>query len=116
MSTDNYLDSLDDQSIIGIIDLPENYEEPIRLKALDELSSRNLSPTRLKKIATLANAVIAADILKKDEILTDDVTMHESHFLDREEIKDIYTEALKKYIDEKEQFRFDVWSYAIGGF
>lgn len=116
MSAGKYLDSLDDQSIIELIERPRNYNLPIRQKAIDELIARNLSSTRLKKMAILANADIAIDIIKADEILTDDVTMHESHFLDPEEIKEIYTEALKKYIEEKDQFRFDVWSYAIGGF
>lgn len=104
-----------DFELIEIIDHPKYMDTSQRMEALHELNSRDLSPERTHKLAVEVNEKIAYELISIDPILKDAVAMHESSFLDKDEIRHIYIDQLEKYIKYKDQFRFDVWAYAIGG-
>ena len=36
-------------------------------------------------------------------------------FLNTDEMRQVYIDQLEKYMRYKDQFRYDVWAYAIGG-
>ncbi len=106
---------LDAKSLIEIIDDPKNWGKEYQDRAEDELADRNLHPDEIKALAIEVNEGIAYRMIMDEGITKEEVAMHKSKFLDKEEIRHIYIEQLDKYIKYKDQFRFDVWSYAIGG-
>ncbi len=115
MALEKDLITLDDQSLIEIIEKPENQGTPYQLTAKKELNKRNLSPEKIKKLAILVNEAIAYNMIMNEDASEEGVSMHKSDFLSEEDIKQIYIQALEKYMKYKDQFRFNVWSYAIGG-
>ena len=106
---------LDNKSLIAILENPTMQGTEQHSKAMEELKARQLSPTALHNAAIAGNAVVAKEMILKDNIAEEKVQMHRSIFLDEEEIKEIYIQALEDLIKYKDQFRFNVWSYAIGG-
>ena len=115
MALDQNYKELDDKSLIEIIEKLEDHESLEGVRAKDELDGRNLSLDRIKELAIAVNEVIAYEMIMNEGTTKENVTMHKSSFLDEEEIRQIYIQQLGKYIKDKDQFRFDVWSYAIGG-
>ena len=109
------LNTLSDHALIEVIENPLNQEKPYKDRAITELDNRNLLPEKIKALAQVVNAGIATEVLMNDGSATEEVSMHKSNLLDEEEIRQIYIEQLEKYIKSKDQFRFNVWSYAIGG-
>ena len=104
-----------DAELIEIIDHPKYCDTKVREKAGLELKSRARSPEMLRSSAIEANEAIAYALISNDDIMRETVSMHESQFLSKEELREIYIEQLEKFIQYKDQFRFDVWAYAIGG-
>ncbi len=115
MALNNEFTKLNEQSLIEIIEKPENQEIQYRNNAKDELDSRNIPQEKIKEIAITVNEAIAYEMIMNEDTTQEEVSMHKSTFLDGEEIKQIYIDQLEKYMKYKNQFRFDVWSYAIGG-
>ncbi len=112
---DKNLKELEDIALIEIIENPENEASPLKSQAKDELQSRKLLSETIKEMAMTVNATIAYERVSNEDHSTEEVSMHESNFLEEEEIRKIYLDQLEKLIKYKNQFRFDVWSYAIGG-
>ncbi|MFK8104469.1 MAG: hypothetical protein AB8G15_18225 [Saprospiraceae bacterium] len=115
MTKEKSLMELEDKSLLYIIEKAENKEDQNRINAMKELARRKLSPAKINELAILVNQAIAGEMLLQDDISKEEVTMHKSIFLNQEEVKEIYIEQLEKYMKDKEQFRFNVWSYSIGG-
>ncbi len=115
MALGKYLMELDSKSLIEIIDDPENWGTEYQDRAEDELDDRNLPPEEVRALAITVNEGIAYKVIMNDAISKAELSMHKSRFLSAAEIKQIYIEQLEKYIKYKDQFRFDVWSYAVGG-
>ena len=106
---------LSDRQLIEIIDRPENIDAEKRKEALDELNARDIPLGVLKEAAVMANESIAYGRILQDPIAEDSVEIHESYFLNTDEMRQVYIDQLEKYMRYKDQFRYDVWAYAIGG-
>lgn len=115
MTPEKNLRALEDKSLLYIIEKAENKEDQNRVNAMAELARRALPPERINELAIMVNRAVASEMLLQDDISQAEVTMHKSVFLNQEEVKQIYIEQLEQYMKDKEQFRFNVWSYAIGG-
>ena len=116
MALDEKLMELDIKSLIEIIEKPENEGTQYQIRAKDELEDRNISPEELNALAKEVNNAMAYEMIMNEDVTKEEVSIHKSSFLDEVEIRQIYIEQLDKYIKKKDLFRFDVWSYAIGGF
>lgn len=101
--------------LIEIIDHPKYRGTKVGQQARTELKSRSLDPETLRASALTANAAIAYSLISNDDITRESISLHDSYFLSNEDLREIYIEQLEKFIRYKDQFRFDVWSYAIGG-
>ncbi len=106
---------LDGKALIEIIERNQNMGEQDKIRVKDELAKRNLSPEKIHELALEVNSIIASEVLKDEGISTEDVGLHKSIFLNQEEVKQIYIQQMDEYMKYKDQFRFDVWSYAVGG-
>ena len=115
MSQEKNLRKLEDKALLNIIERAENQKDQNTIKTREELARRELSPEKIKALAITVNKAIANEMLLQDDISKEAVNMHESIFLNQEEVRQIYIEQLDQYMKDKEQFRFNVWSYAIGG-
>ncbi len=107
--------ALGESELLAIIEHPDNRGTVIGAQAKFELESRALAIEEIYRLAIAINESIAYKRITGQDLTDNNVSMHESHFLDKDEIRQIYIEQLEKYIMYKDQFRFDVWSYAIGG-
>ncbi|MEZ5042018.1 MAG: hypothetical protein R2828_19130 [Saprospiraceae bacterium] len=115
MESNTYFWELDHQSLIQLIEDPDPEKTQYKTGAQEELDSRNISPEEIMALAIAVNEDIAYEKIVNEDITKAEVSMHKSTFLSEDEIKQIYIQQLEKYIKYKNQFRFDVWSYAIGG-
>jgi len=109
------LTDLDTVALILHIDPPTDQLTPLQITAVSELKKREIDESELKELAIKANERIAYEMIKQEGILEEDVKMHRSKFLTEDEIREVYKAQVQKYMSYKDQFRFDVWSYAIGG-
>ncbi len=106
---------MSEAELIRIIDHPKYRNTIDREEAGKELKSRSLDPETLRASALEANEAIAYSVISNESITSEAVGMHDSQFLSKEDLREIYLEQLEKFILYKDQFRFDVWAYAIGG-
>lgn len=106
---------MSEAELIGIIDHPKFRNTMDREQAQTELKSRSLDPETLRASALAANESIAYAVISSEDITSEGVGMHDSQFLSKEDLREIYLDQLEKFILYKDQFRFDVWAYAIGG-
>ena len=101
--------------LITILENPEDYTQ----EALDVVNEifveRKIDPEQLREMAVEVNQQKAENRIQKLDPLNDELDFHESVFLDSEEIKEIYIAELKKHMNRKEGFKFNVWLYALGG-
>lgn len=112
---DKNIVDLDPVALIEIIDNPGNTDKATIREAKQELFRRPISSTQIEELAVEANRKIANEIIVNQDLSEKEITIHQSKFLNEEEIKQIYIEELEAYIKYKDQFRFDVWKFAIGG-
>lgn len=104
-----------DVELMGILERPADYTQEA-IEVVNEIFyERSISPEELRKMAIEVNEQIAEDTMLRLDPLNDELVFHESIFLDKDEIKEIYTAALKEHMSRKEGFKFNVWMYAVGG-
>ena len=104
-----------ESELIQIIDHPKYRNTIDREEARKELKNRSLSSEILRASALEVNEKIAYAVISNEDIMSETVSMHDSEFLSLEDMRGIYLKQLEKFILYKDQFRFDVRAYAIGG-
>lgn len=101
--------------LLSIVENPENYTEEC-LKIVDGiLELRIIEPEDLEAMVTEINRKKIQEKLGKFDPINDEITLHESQYLSKTTIKEMYLEEVKILMDKRDGFRFDVWKYAIGG-
>ena len=105
----------DSRALIEMLENASDYVEACLNAVRDILSFRDLDPDELLKMAKEINLLKARETIERLDPINDELIMHKSHFLNDEEIHEIYTEALDQHMKNKEGFRFNVWLYALGG-
>ncbi|MEL6720177.1 MAG: hypothetical protein AAFP82_15810 [Bacteroidota bacterium] len=100
--------------LVRMIEHPENYTEECITVLHEILDSKGIDPSKLYTMAVKINTAKARKYLLESDPLNKDIQIPESHFLKREKLKKIYRQQLKQIMEEKKDFRFDVWSYTIG--
>lgn len=104
-----------DIELITILENPESYTQDA-LDVVNEIFvERKIAPEELREMVLKVNRQRAEETMLSLDPLNDDLVFHESIFLDSEEVKEIYTKALKEHMERKEGFKFNVWLYALGG-
>ncbi|MEM8522996.1 MAG: hypothetical protein AAGG68_00060 [Bacteroidota bacterium] len=100
--------------LVHMIEHPEDYTEEC-IEVIHEIfNSREVDSDKLHDIAVKVNTARARKYLLELDPLQKEIKVHKSHFLKKEKVKKIYKQQLQQTMEEKKDFRFDVWSYAIG--
>ena len=76
---------------------------------------RIIEDEEIERISIDVNTKIVRDKMAKLNPLQDDIAIHNSYFLDKATVKQLYILELELLMEQKDAFRFDVWKYAIGG-
>lgn len=101
--------------LISIIENSEDYT-PEALDVIHEIfDERNIDEAELRRLVLEVNQKKIEEKIMKLDPLNDELTYHESDYLDSAEIKEMYKKTLKDHMDRKEGFKFNVWLYALGG-
>lgn len=101
--------------LMTILENSENYT-PEALDVVREIfDEKKLEGEELRKLAVEVNQQIIEETIQKLDPLNDELNFHKSEYLDSAEIKEMYLTILKKHMDRKEGFKFNVWLYALGG-
>ena len=103
------------EKLVYLIESPQK-DSNIDVESLkEELTKRNVNDDVLIPIIVNQNTIIAKEVLSNEGIATEKVEMHTSHLLPIDELREIYIDQMEVYMSYKDGFRFDVWSYAVGG-
>ena len=100
---------------MSILESPENYTKEAMDVVNEIFEEKKIEGEDLRNLALEVNQAKIEEIIMKLDPLNDELTFHESKFLDSEEIKEMYISTLKKHMERKEGFKFNVWLYALGG-
>lgn len=98
-----------------ILENSVNYTPEAQEIVKEIFDEKKIEGEELRALAIEANEQIIEETILKLDPLNDELTFHESNYLDSAEIKEMYTSILKKHMDRKEGFKFNVWMYALGG-
>ena len=101
--------------LIQIIENKSDYTEECVSVVKNEFESRKIIDGSSEKIAEELIRGKFKTFLEKFDPFSSKITIYESTFLSKEQIKEIQKDEFDKWMDKREGFEFDVWNYAIGG-
>ena len=100
--------------LIRIIENKADYTEECVTVVKNEFESRKIIDGSSEKIAEELIRSKFKVFLEKFDPFSSKITIYESAFLNKEQIKEIQKDEFDKWMDKREGFEFDVWNYAIG--
>ncbi len=101
--------------LLTILESPEDYTQEAIEVIVEIFEERNIEGEELRALAKEVNQKKIDEIIMKLDPLNDELIPHKSEYLDSAEINEMYKATLKKFMDRKEAFKFNVWLYALGG-
>lgn len=102
------------EALLHIIENSENYTAECIEVVSEILDNRMLSDEEIKEVIVPIHINKIRQALKNLDPLNDEIKIPESKYLSKAQIKKLYIEQMKIFMEEKEGFRFDVWSYTVG--
>ena len=105
----------DNEALVRVLESPEDYQNEVLLVAREILDDRQIPFEQLQNLARDFQRKQISNMLNTLDPLNDELRIPYSYFLNREEVKELLQEEFKKFLSDKDAFRFDVWKYAIGG-